>query len=351
MEFANLITKKISLMTTLHIVPDETMDWKTVEKVRVEFQDWLLARKIKSFHGVTRNNSFADGVRSALELQGLSKLAPNMILLGFKENWRRDSPGSLQYYSALHLAMQMKLAVGILRLPPSSKKEEEEEEESGGVCMTELKLPEIRSRSLDSGLELETVSSSPSCGTSQASRGAEMGEDSVFRGKVGQGETIDIYWLYDDGGLTLLIPHILHTRKIYSTCKMRLFFLCSKADQLDSETHAMIALLGKFRIEAEDVIIISDATKRPADTTMSAFTKLTTLEEESLAPHQEKTNFYLRISEVVRDYSSQAALVVMTLPVIKVGSVPAPLFLSWLDMLTRDSPPTLLLRGNSAAWK
>ena len=113
----------------------------------------------------------------------------------------------------------------------------------------------------------------------------------------------------------------------------------------------MVGLLGKFRIEAEDVIIISDATKRPADTTMSAFTKLTTLEEESLAPHQEKTNFYLRISEVVRDYSSQAALVVMTLPVIKVGSVPAPLFLSWLDMLTRDSPPTLLLRGNSAAWK
>ena len=110
-EFANLITKKISLMTTLHIVPDETMDWKTVEKVRVEFQDWLLARKIKSFHCVTRNNSFADGVWSAL---GLSKLAPNIILLGFKENWRRDSPGSLQYYSALHLAMQMKLAVGIL---------------------------------------------------------------------------------------------------------------------------------------------------------------------------------------------------------------------------------------------
>ena len=113
------------------------------------------------------------------------------------------------------------------------------------------------------------------------------------------GETIDIYWLYDDGGLTLLVPHILHTRKLYSACKMRLFFLCSKADQLDSETRAMINLLAKFRIEAEDVIIISDATKKPAESTRDAFAKLTTLTEEALMPHQEKTNFYMRISEVI----------------------------------------------------
>ena len=43
------------------------------------------------------------------------------------------------------------------------------------------------------------------------------------------GATIDIYWLYDDGGLTLLVPHILHTRRLYADCRMRLFFLCSKA--------------------------------------------------------------------------------------------------------------------------
>ena len=36
--------------------------------------------------------------------------------------------------------------------------------------------------------------------------------------------TIDIYWLYDDGGLTLLIPHILHTRKKFSKCKVYQLF-------------------------------------------------------------------------------------------------------------------------------
>ena len=50
------------------------------------------------------------------------------------------------------------------------------------------------------------------------------------------GATIDIYWLYDDGGLTLLVPHILHTRRLYADCRMRLFFLCSKAAQTYNHT-------------------------------------------------------------------------------------------------------------------
>ena len=305
-EFANLITKKISLMSTLHIVMDDKMDWKSVESVRSQSQAWLLSKKIKSFHGVTRNSHFSEGVRSALELQGLSKLSPNMILLGFKENWRLELAATEEYYHALHLAMEMKLAVGILRLSHMKEKEPDLKEKEGGED-----LKQTDSRSVDSGLELEleAVSDSPNISYEVGGVTSQQEEDSeeeltVVRSKLVQGETIDIYWLYDDGGLTLLVPHILHTRKIYNTCKMRLFFLCSKADQLDSETRAMIALLAKFRIEADDVIIISDATKRPADTTREAFTKLTTLGEDTLIAEEEaaalaeKTNFYLRISEV-----------------------------------------------------
>ena len=309
----------------MHIIPDETTDWKSVESLRTESQDWLLSRKIKSFHAVTRNNSFSEGVRSALELQGLSKLAPNMILLGFKENWMVDLTATEQYYHALHLAMDMKLAVGIFRL--SDLKEEESEEELKEK-MVEGDMKQTDSRSVDSGLELEAVTDCPKISYDETAGEAEESceELSVLRTKI-SGNTIDIYWLYDDGGLTLLIPHILHTRKLYSACKMRLFFLCSKTDQLDQETRAMIALLAKFRIEADDVIIISDATKRPADSTREAFRKLTRRGEESLIGEEEteaqaeKTNFYLRISEVVREYSSGAALIVMTLPVIKVGRV------------------------------
>ena len=140
-------------------------------------------------------------------------------------------------------------------------------------------------------------------------------QSSPFRSKkVQSGSTIDIYWLYDDGGLTLLVPHILHSRKIYADCKMRLFFLCSKIEQLDSETRAMVALLARLRIEADDVIIISDAAQRPTEATVRDFEELMMgsvkegegeevvearrLAEDELEKHKDKTNFYLRISEV-----------------------------------------------------
>lgn len=32
---------------------------------------------------------------------------------------------------------------------------------------------------------------------------------------------IDVWWLYDDGGLTLLLPYIISTRRTWQSCKLR----------------------------------------------------------------------------------------------------------------------------------
>ena len=34
---------------------------------------------------------------------------------------------------------------------------------------------------------------------------------------------IDVWWLYDDGGLTVLLPHIINRRTQYRNCKIRVF--------------------------------------------------------------------------------------------------------------------------------
>ena len=44
---------------------------------------------------------------------------------------------------------------------------------------------------------------------------------------------IDVWWLYDDGGLTLLLPYILTTRKQFKNAKLRVFSLANRADELD----------------------------------------------------------------------------------------------------------------------
>ena len=85
---------------------------------------------------------------------------------------------------------------------------------------------------------------------------------------------IDVWWLYDDGGLTLLIPYILSTRQMYSECSLRVFCLGNKKDDLDRETRNMAALLAKFRIDFSDVVVIPDVTKRAEEATRTEFNSI-----------------------------------------------------------------------------
>ena len=89
--------------------------------------------------------------------------------------------------------------------------------------------------------------------------------------------TIDVWWLYDDGGLTLLLPYILTTRNQWENCSLRIFALANRKDELDVEQRSMANLLAKFRIEYDDVIVIPDAIRKAA---MSSKTEFEALIEE-----------------------------------------------------------------------
>jgi len=160
---------------------------------------------------------------------------------------------------------------------------------------------------------------------------------------------IDVWWLYDDGGLTLLIPYILTMRKQYAECALRIFALAQDANNKDEETKNMKSLLAKFRIEFEEVIIITDITKKADTTSTGEFDEMIegmNVSEDELQLEREKTNRHLRLAELVRAYSSESELVVMTLPLPRRGSTSAALYMTWLDIMTKDMPPVLLVRGN-----
>ena len=92
------------------------------------------------------------------------------------------------------------------------------------------------------------------------------------------------------------------------------------------------------------MILLSDVTRKPSRQTRDDFRDLLLPdkkdEEDSFAAHSEKTSFHLRVAEIVRQNSSWAELVVMTLPLPKKsGSAAAPpppeLYMAWLDFITR----------------
>merc|ERR1712047_93821 len=121
-----------------------------------------------------------------------------------------------------------------------------------------------------------------------------------FQAKKRKGN-IDVWWLYDDGGLTLLLPYILTTRAQFADCSMRVSALANRRDELDRETRNMATLLAKFRIDYSDVIVIPDVTKKADPATKAEFQALiagSDIGDEELEKEKEKTNRHMRLAEM-----------------------------------------------------
>ncbi|CAG7817785.1 unnamed protein product [Allacma fusca] len=128
----------------------------------------------------------------------------------------------------------------------------------------------------------------------------------------------------------------------------------------------MAGLLAKFRIDYSDLKVIPDINKKPLDETKAFFEKListfrndseetdgdetsVSITESELAVLRDKTNRHMRLRELLLHHSRGSSLVVMTLPMPRKGVVSAPLYMAWLDLLTKDMPPFLLVRGNQTS--
>lgn len=176
---------------------------------------------------------------------------------------------------------------------------------------------------------------------------------------------IDVWWLYDDGGLTLLLPYIISTRRNWSSCKLRVFALANKQAELEFEQRSMAGLLAKFRIDYSCLQLIPDITKKPHETTQVFFKNLIkgfvesgdekmgdghcSISEADLLAVQDKTNRHLRLREYLLEHSMKSDLVVMTLPMPRKSILSAPLYMAWLECLSRDLPPFLFVRGNQSS--
>merc|ERR1719347_761156 len=160
---------------------------------------------------------------------------------------------------------------------------------------------------------------------------------------------IDVWWLYDDGGLTLLLPHIIKTRKQFKHCKLRVFTLANHNDQLDLETRNMASMLTRFRIEFADVTAVPGVTQKANPATKAEFDEMIAgvgIDESELQKEREKTNRHLRLAEMLRQYSKEAELIIMTLPLPRRDHTSPALYTAWLDIMSKNLPPTLFVRGN-----
>ena len=62
-----------------------------------------------------QNTNFEEGADACLALSGLGKLSPNMLLMGFRQDWEADMERTRQYVTVWQKAYNLNLSVLVLR--------------------------------------------------------------------------------------------------------------------------------------------------------------------------------------------------------------------------------------------
>ena len=92
----------------------------------------------------------------------------------------------------------------------------------------------------------------------------------------------------------------------------------------------------------------SEASRTRLEDLLNKLPKGSVSHEEKLV-NKEKTNRHLRLSELLQDHSKDSEMIFLTLPMPRKGQVSGLLYLAWLDVMTENLPPTLLIRGNQSS--
>ncbi|KAI6225165.1 Amino acid permease-associated region domain containing protein [Aphelenchoides fujianensis] len=483
-DFCANICKDNSLLTCGYVVPYSPSDqvFAMISKMNEQLRAWLKKRHIKAFHVSIANPSLRAGVQSLIQSSGLGRLRPNVLALGFKQDWTTsDRQSVLEYFGIIQDAFDRNLGVIILRTNSGGLDYSEmmKAHNVGDTRKLNLKLPELRHNQSEHSLtgaaaaaaaapsakamevtpsgvmnllpkdsarsngelkdngSLAAVSAASSesrcldsnrgslpgshtdrpdldeedqteteehvsdneevveedeeltgaAGRRQAARQLLLrgGRRCGGRHPAGEAETrrsqklppddrrptrtplvdqplptanqevriIDVWWLYDDGGLTLLIPYLLSQPRSYlQDAKLRVFTISTSSSGLEAEHRNMAALLSKFRISFSDITIVSDIGRKPKKETIDKFHHLIEpfrgdedgqISDADLNSQRDRTYRQLRVSELLRQHSTEADLIVS-------GITKAPLYLAWLDFMTRDDlPPVLMVRGNQTS--
>ncbi|XP_029023673.1 solute carrier family 12 member 3-like isoform X2 [Betta splendens] len=352
-DFVGCFTKNTSLMICGDIImeerkpqPSDTTEW---------LLKWMNQRKVRSFYTPFKANSLRIGTRTLLQAAGLGKLKPNTLVIGFKSNWKECPAESLDdYVNTINDTFDTNYSLCILRM-------------MDGLDMFDLDCE------VNQAFEFDDAEDNPPPPDMVTAEGTTDKSESdpiktVFQNDQGK-KNIDIYWIADDGGLTLLLPYLLTRRKHWRKCKVRVFIVGDEQN-MEEQQKAMTDLLEKFRLEFEEVIVMTDTEKNPQTKNLNRFVDSVTSfrvfdEQKESASVQElgqsapweitdnqfdalklKSERKVRLNEIIRRHSQNAAILFVTLPVPQ-RDCPSSLYMAWLDALTCGIHcPVVLIRGN-----
>ncbi|CAK7294175.1 Solute carrier family 12 member 2 [Vulpes lagopus] len=392
-------TKNVGLMICSHVhMGPRRQAMKEMSIDQAKYQRWLIKNKMKAFYAPVHADDLREGAQYLMQAAGLGRMKPNTLVLGFKKDWlQADMRDVDMYINIFHDAFDIQYGVVVIRLKEgldiSHLQGQEEllssQEKSPGVKDVVLSMEYSKKSDLDTSKPsdeksvthkdeeedgktptqplLKKESKGPAVPLNVADQKL-LEASTQFQKKQGK-NTIDVWWLFDDGGLTLLIPYLLTTKKKWKDCKIRVF-IGGKINRIDHDRRAMATLLSKFRIDFSDIMVLGDINTKPKKENIVAFDEMIEpyrlheddkeqdiadkmkedepwrITDNELELYKTKTYRQIRLNELLKEHSSTANIIVMSLPVARKGAVSSALYMAWLEALSKDLPPILLVRGN-----
>jgi hypothetical protein len=280
-------------------------------------------------------------------------MRPNVIVLGFKNDWLIKADATIDYFNIIHDALHLKYGIGILRLQtgldfsdffepcmiilkckllsknllqldlPGDEDDEEEEDNEESMAINSS-----RNSKTQNNHNIQRQKDGLTLKDTIINEGVVLAMD-IFRFKQASSAIIDVWWLSDDGGLTLLLPYLLRRRKRWRNCQFRIFS-CVPGESGDAERQhvAMASLLTKFRIKYTDLHVLHGLNKQPNEDETKKFDQLlqtwrqnnenTTINDElwkitdsELDANKEKIKRGLNLHEYLLEYSSKSTLIIV----------------------------------------
>ncbi|KAJ6240776.1 solute carrier family 12 [Anaeramoeba flamelloides] len=267
------------------IIGDKFDQEKNESTEKIKYKNNKLLEGISCFTQSAISNTYYEGVYDFLSLTGLGNLKPNVINLNFLEEWNSSRiVDSDEFVDIINLGIQKKFGVTIFR---------------------------------------------------------NMEKMDFSQKHLG---TIDVYWLSDDGGLTLLLGYLLTRHKQWKNSNLRVFSHNIGSEnqnvlEQNNTQNAVKEMLKGFRIEAEPKIL-EGLLEEPSQKRTEKWKSLNI----KVGRYKARTKKFIKLSEVILENSRNADFVIISLTAPR--NLDKLVYLSWLDILSKDLGPMVFVRGN-----
>ena len=222
--------------------------------------NWYSENKFEVVQEVTVAETLLEGIRSLLLTCGVGKLRPNLVALGFRERW--VSMNMLQetkrYVQSIRDSIRLDFSVAILRNYVHKRFGKQELKVDGKAALLEL--------AKNDGVTIDMITEQSFSGAVDENRKNQEALNTTLRGIVterligpeSRNGTIDIWWMDDSGGISLLLPHVLQRHVNWRKCDLRVIVPRDPSvESKEKQIQSVKDLLQRVRIAVKEIIVVN----------------------------------------------------------------------------------------------